>query len=222
MVPANSLEHILLYLEEGHMRERPWMCGLLFAPPKTPIGKSIFDRLLDWHYRSGANFDFFCVGYGNWTEEKGAKPVARITAKPGLTPIKFYYNARAFHDIRKRVEALSSWRYSGEADLLLLNAMKDLDTGKARLEFDEMIALDVDSLVRDNVFATPARLLERVCQAADDAAASGDQLSVMDFSDKEVVRTFLRGALSKLVDTLKVGTLLGARHFIVGGHLLRV
>ena len=222
MVPADSFEHILLYLELGGPNQGPWMCGLLFAPPASPIGKSIFDRLLDWHYRSGDNIDFFCVGYGNWSEDPRAKPVANLTAKPGLTPIDFYYNPRAFQEIRKQVEALSGWHYSGEADLLLLNAIKDPDTGQARLEFDEMVALDVDRLIRENVFSTPARLLERICQAADEAATSGDRLSVMDFSDKEVMRTFARGALSKLVSTLKVDTLLGARHFIVGGHFLRV
>ena len=222
MVAADSFEHILLYLKETYSKKGTWMCGLLFAPPKTPIGKSIFERIADWHYRSGKNFDFFCVGYGNWNKDGQGKLVASITAKRGLTPIKYYYNAKAFQEIRKDVEAVSSWRYSGEADLLLVNAVRDPDTSEVRLELDEIIALDVDRLIEDKVFSTSARLLERICQAADDAARSGDQLSVINFSDKEVVRTFVRGALSKFVNILKVDTLLGARHFIVGGHLLRV
>lgn len=51
MNPANSYENILQYLD--HHKPGVWMCGLLFAPPKTKIGKSIMDRLYDWHRRSG-------------------------------------------------------------------------------------------------------------------------------------------------------------------------
>src|SRR5262245_14750045 len=222
MYAADSFEHIMMYVGSGLPKKGScWMCGFLFAPPGTSIGKSIFDRLMDWHFRSGDNFDFFCVGYGNWKQEQ-AEPVARLTRDPRLSPIDYYYNPRSFQEIRKQVEALSGWRYSGEADLLLVNAIRDSDTGKDRLEFDEIVALDIDRLIRENVFSTTARLLERVCQAADDAVVSGDQLSVIDFSDKEAARSFLRGALSTIVNTLKVDTLLGARHFLVGGHFLRV
>src|SRR5438093_1323459 len=76
MVAADSFEHILLYLKETYSKKGTWMCGLLFAPPKTPIGKSIFERIADWHYRSGKNFDFFCVGYGNWNKDGQGKLVA--------------------------------------------------------------------------------------------------------------------------------------------------
>jgi len=197
------------------------MCGLLFAPPGTDVGKSIFARLMDWHFRSGDNFHVFCVGYGNWKQDPDEKPVASITPGEGLTPTDFYYNAKAFNEILAEVRAKAGWHYSGEADLLLVNVVIDPKTEQPHLDFDDIVALDVDLIVRDGVFATTSRLLERLCQSADEAAAAGEALSVDQFSDQMVLRTALRGAMSKLIETLKIGTLLGARHFIVGAHLLK-
>jgi hypothetical protein len=204
------------------------MCGLLFAPPGTSIGKSILDRLSDWHHRSGENFDFFCVGYVTWNEFEDDKPVARIRDRADLSPIDFYYSARAFHDVRANVEAISQWKYSGEADLLLINAVQSEDyednsreyRTRSRLDLDEIVALDVDQIVRDGVFTTPAKLMERICQAADEAALSDKPLRLARFANRELARSLFRGTLSAVVDKLKIGTILGARHFIVGQHLL--
>jgi hypothetical protein len=221
MYAADSYEHIILYLAR-RWRGKPYMCALLFAPPGTDVGRSIFARLMDWHYRSGDNFDFFCVGYGNWKQDPDEKPVATITPGNGLTPIDFYYNAKAFNEVLTEVRARSGWHYSGEADLLLVNVVIDPKTEQPYIDFGDMVALDVDLIVREKVFATTSRLLERICQSADEAAATGESLSVNQFSDQLVLRTALRGAMSKLIETLKIGTLLGARHFIVGAHLLKI
>jgi hypothetical protein len=220
MVAADSYEHILFYLAR-QWRGQPYMCALLFAPPGTEVGKSIFARLSDWHYRSGENFDFFCVGYGNWKVDPGEEPVATICPGGGLTPIEFYYNPKAFNEVLAEVQTRSGWRYSGEADLLLVNVVINPETKEPRIDFDDLVALDVDLIIREKVFATASRLLERICQSADEAAAAGESLSVHQFSDQLVLRTALRGAMSKLIETLKIGTLLGARHFIVGAHLLK-
>lgn len=221
MYAADSYEHILLYLAR-RWRGKPYMCALLFAPPGTDVGRSIFARLMDWHYRSGDNFDFFCVGYGNWQQDPNEKPVASIAPGGNLTPIDFYYNAKAFNEVLANVRTRSRWQYSGEADLLLVNVVIDPQTEEPHIDFDDMVALDVDLIVRDKVFATTSRLLERICQSADEAAAAGRSLTVDQFSDQMVLHTALRGAMSKLIETLKLDSLLGPKHFIVGAHLLKV
>ena len=138
-----------------------------------------------------------------------------------MAAIEFYYNAKAYQEIRKDVSARSGYVHSGEADLLLVNVVNDPETGRPRIDFDEMVALDIDLLVREKVFATTSRLLERICQSADKAVADGQTLSVDKFSDQQVLRTFLRGCMSKVVETLKLDSILGARHFIVGAHHLK-
>ena len=124
MDPANSYENILQRLDARRIPDI-WMCGLLFAPPNTPIGKSLMDRLDDWHHRSGDNIDFFCVGYLDWKVFNDDKPVGCLRDRDGSEARQFYYSAQAFDDIRRNVETLSTWQYSGEADLLLDNVVQD-------------------------------------------------------------------------------------------------
>ena len=227
MNPAISYEHILQHLDSSHGLGI-WMCGLLFAPPNTQIGNSIMDRLNDWHHRSGDNFDFFCVGYVDWNQFEDDEPVGRLTDRDDGHTRQFYYSSQAFNDIRNHVERKSPWRYSGEADLLLANAIqREPDTSVSReyhprsaLALDEIVALDIDLIVRDKVFASSARLMERVCQAADDAALQGSKLDVMNFSDREVSRVLLRNGLGALIRALRLEGPLSARHFLVGRQIL--
>ncbi len=227
MNPANTYENVLQYLDSYHM-PGIWMCGLLFAPPKTKIGKSIMDRLDDWHHRSGDNFDFFCVGYVDYDEFDSDEPVGKLTDRENRQARQFYYSSQAFNEIRAHVEAKSSWKYSGEADLLLVNAVQpEIRKSFSReyhprtyLALDEIVALDIDKIISDDVFSSSARLMERVCQAADEAAMNNERVEVMSFSDREFSRTLLRKGLGAIISKLKIDAPLSARHFLVGGHHL--
>ena len=223
MFPATTYKRILQHLDAMH-GPGVWMCALLFAPPGTHIGQSIMNRLDDWHHRSGENIDFFCVGYTERPDTEDAKPVGTLIDSGDRR--SFYYSASAFDDIRRHVSDQSRWSYSGEADLILVNAVQpeSRERGshgpRSYLELDDIIALDVQAIIAEHVYASAARLMEGVCQAADDAATRGDDLNVMDFSDREFLRTLLRQGLQRLVRTAGLEGILGARHFLVGGRLL--
>lgn len=219
MVPVSSYENMLEYLKYGPPVPC-WMCGLLFAPPKTPIGQSIMDRLDDWHHRSGENFDFFCVGYIETEEYEDDVPVGRVTARDGSYSRQFYYSARAFNDIRDQVAARSGWRYSGEADLLLTNAVVRQADEDPTLDLEHVVALDIDRLIRDGVYSSAARLMEAVCLAADAAALKGERLETFDFSDRQFMKTLWRRTLGAVVRQLKLDAPLSARHFLVGAQYL--
>ena len=181
-------------------------------------------RLDDWHHRSGENIDFFCVGYTDSPDTEDATPIGSLTY--GGERRSFYYSASAFNDIRGHVAAQSSWRYSGEADLILANAVQPESKAwgshgpRSHLALDEIIALDIQLLVAERVYASAARLMEGVCRAADEGSGHGRGLNVTDFSDREFSRTLLRQGLQRLVRTSRLTGLLGARHFLVGGHFL--
>lgn len=221
MRPVADYGMILEYLRQGPPVSVPqWMCAMLFAPPKTPIGKSIMDRLDDWHHRSGKNFTFFCIGYLEHDEFNDGEPVGRLTELDGSGTRRFCFSARAFHDIRRTVEAQSGWKYSGEADLLLANAIIDRPDGTPSLALEDVLALDIDKLVREGVYDSAARLMERICRAADETMLKGQSVAIEDFSDKEFTRTLLKRTLGAVVRHLKLDAALSARHFIVGAHHL--
>ena len=182
------------------------------------------NRLDDWHHRSGENIDFFCVGYTEFPDTEDAESIASLTDNGNRR--SFYYSASAFEAIRHHVSAQSRWRYSGEADLILVNAVQpeSRDWGthgpRSSLALDHIIALDVQLMVAEHVYASAARLMEGICRAAEDAPAHGGDLNVMDISDREFFRTLLRQGLQRIVRTSGLTGLLGARHFLVGGQLL--
>ena len=139
MVAADSYDNILEYLF-GKGGGSPYMCGLLFAPGASTIGKAIYERFLDWHYRSGKNFIIFCVGYGSWKTFPDQKPVALLPGPAGCTPTEIYYNPSTFNNVRRTVQSASAWRYSGEADLLLVNVVHLDNRDVPMLDFENMIA----------------------------------------------------------------------------------
>ena len=146
MSPATTYERILQHLDATH-GPGVWLCALLFAPPGTQVGRSIMDRLDDWHHRSGENIDFFCVGYTERPDTEDAKSIGALTDNGDRR--SFYYSASAFHRIRRHVSAQSIWKYSGEADLILVNAVQTESRRsgsqgrRSYLALDEIIALDI-------------------------------------------------------------------------------
>lgn len=221
MRAVDSYDILIEYLKDGPPVPVPqWMCGLLFAPPNTPVGKSILDRLDDWHHRSGKNFTFFCIGYLDHDEFNEGRAVGELSELTGPGVRQFYYSARAFDDIRRNIERQSRWRYSGEADLLLANVIIPKPDGTPALALDDILALDIDKLVAEGVYASAARLMERVCRAADESMLKGRRIAIENFSDKEFTRVLLKKTLGSVVKYLKLEAPLAARHFIVGAHHL--
>ena len=177
------------------------------------------DRLDDWHHRSGENIDFFCVGYTDCASSEDAEEIGSLTDDSDRR--SFYYSASAFNDIRKHVSAQSDWDYSGEADLILVNAIQSESSGwgsddpMSSLALEEIVALDIQKIVDERVYDSPARLMESICRAADGAQAC----NLNDFADREFLGTLFREGLQRLVRASGLGGLLGARHFIVGRQL---
>ena len=217
MFSADSYEHILGRLDNFHRGKAIWMCGLLFARPTTQVGQSIMADLNYWHRRSGDNVDIFCVGYIDRKLFDTDKPVSGLTERG--THTEFYYSAEAFNDIRGHVSQNSSdkWDYSGEADLLLVNAVRGFSecSPRSTLELDEIVKLDVDAIVQDRIYASASRLMESVCKFAEDAVNRGRVPDPMDFRSREFIRTFCRGQLDTIIRLLKLeAPLLSAKHFL--------
>jgi hypothetical protein len=90
------------------------MVGLLFAPPETRLAREeIIPGLQYFHYRSGNNIDFFCTGYRRYGPDPGYDEKIVTNDRP-----PWIFNLRMYDEFRRQIQQRSSWRYSGEADLL--------------------------------------------------------------------------------------------------------
>lgn len=94
------------------------MVGILFAPAEVRLARDEIVSSLDYfHHRSGNHIDFFCAGYSRYGFTPGERPVT--TDEP-----PWMFSLDAYHRFQREIERLSRWRYSGEADLLLMNGMR--------------------------------------------------------------------------------------------------
>lgn len=152
---CQELGNAFLYRYPDGDRRATRMVGLLFAPPETQVGrKEIVPGLNYFHHRSGNNIDFFCAGYSRYGFTPGQRPVTNDDPP-------WMFSTEAFDRFRRDIECRSSWRYSGEADLLLMNGER-VNESSASLDFHSTIACDLDQMIRDTAIHSSRRFLEDV------------------------------------------------------------
>jgi hypothetical protein len=170
------------------------MVGFLFAPPEARLAREeVIPGLGYFHYRSGDNIDFFCAGYRRY----GPDP------KHGESPVTdddppWLFNLRLYDQFRRQIQQLSTWRYSGEADLLLMNARFDEGGGNVSLDFTSAIACDLDRMIKDGAIQSVRRFFEDIFKFAETAQVADP---TWGFSDEQGLRT-AGSALKRVVLSL--------------------
>jgi hypothetical protein len=177
---CRQLDHAFRYRypdgEAGSIR----MVGLLFAPAEVRLARDEIVPSLDhFHHRSGNHIDFFCAGYSRYGFTPGERPVTNDEPP-------WMFSLNAFHRFQQEIERLSRWRYSGEADLLLMNGIPGNDDGKASLDFNSAIVCDLDGMIRDKAILSVRRFFEDVFRFAEEANTTDP---TWGFSDTMGART---------------------------------
>lgn len=187
------------------------LVGLLFARPQTSF---VMSELLPsfgyYHERSGDNINFYCPGFvsgfdpGTYSDDASALGT---------------YSDSQFNEIRSKIEARSSWRYSGGADLLLTNAR--LSHGCAYLDFSSAIAVDLIKLKAEKVVDSVDSLFERIFQYAENQDGSDP---TWGFSDRSGLRLVGSALKNMLLESLPKGLQKDAKsafHFVVSDVSLK-
>ena len=159
------------FLRQDAPEARVRLAGLLFARPTSPLAqKEIIPNLAYFHARSGEHVNFYCGGY--WAGDLPPDP-GRVRVGNG-----WMYSDASFDSFRQEVERRSAWRYSGGADLILLNAtfrrrsflQRALAAGEATevvLDFSSAIALQLETLRKDEVIPGVEQLFESIFRYAE-------------------------------------------------------
>jgi hypothetical protein len=131
------------------------MVGLLFVPDQARLAKDEIVPSLDYfHCRSGDHIDIFCAGYSRYCFTPDERKVTE-----DVPP--WMFSTEAFNRFRHEIEHRSRWRYSGEADLLLMNGRRENDES-AILDFKSAIVCDLDRMIRDQAIHSVRRFFEDV------------------------------------------------------------
>jgi hypothetical protein len=155
------------------------MIGLLFAPPDALLAKAeVLPRLEYFHDRSGSHIDFFCAGYTRG--DKGVEDY-KEAGLPG-----WVYSNRKFNQFREDIIKRSRWKYSGETDLILLNAEYSPSARAVNLDFTTAILCKLDVMKKDEAITSVASFFEDIFNYAEHADATDP---TWGFSDERGLAT---------------------------------
>jgi hypothetical protein len=179
------------------------MVGILFAPPGAAITKTeILPRFDDFHHRSGNNIDFFCGGYGfcwpsGWVPD--AQIVATTTDPTWGHRTEWLFSPNYFNELRSEVRAAArQWEYSGEVDLLLLNAYPE-STESARLDFTGAMVLKLNQLKEDKLIESVPVLFEKIFSYAEKQDGTDPTWGFSDRMGLEVGRGWFEDLVCSLL-----------------------
>jgi hypothetical protein len=164
------------------------MVGLLFARPTTAFAASeIVPNLSYFHQRSGAYIDVFCAGFHiGWD-------VSRLAERDLVAS----YSDSEFDRFRQDIERRSKWRYSGEADLLLLNAR--FDGTEVQLDFASAVFVDLLRARRDNAIESVSTLFESIFRYAENHGGTDPTWGFSDSAAKQIGGSALKNLLISLL-----------------------
>lgn len=187
------------------------LAAVIFARPETSIFKNDILPSLSWFQaRSGRHCNFYFAGY----RRRGS---LRFSDEMELEcrGEKWVFSPTDFDKFRQELESRTQWRYSGGTDVLLTTGH-----AAAALDFEEVVAFNLEQLRADGAMLETGMLFERIFQAAE----SHHENSVLHFSDSEGKRLLKSAALEAFVSILPESLRADARkarHFAVRSLALK-
>jgi hypothetical protein len=185
------------------------MCCILIAPIFTNVGsEDVVPRIGYLDYRSAKYIHFYCAGYGGYWQKSHFPDMQEI----GIgkydegTEIPWAFSQRVFGEFIDELESETTWRYSGEAELLVMGP--DVD-------FSKCLTFDIAAMLKDKAINHCSELLEALIQYA---KVSRESPSAYQFSDKkggeQLIKATIDGILSFLPKSAQ-NLLRGGKHYAV-------
>ncbi len=198
MLLAPTYAEVLERLGHGYRHrysdQRSRLVGILFARPSSPLAAAeIVPALDDYSYRSADNVDFFLPGYC-----LGPQADHEFQQVRGSRGEFWVFSPKLFDALRRDVEGLTTWRYSGATDLILANARWDAGEAGAAIDFTTTVACQLDKMKADGAIRSVETCFESIFRFAEQC--DGDD-PAWGFSDAQG-RAMAGSALRRLVLSL--------------------
>jgi hypothetical protein len=148
---------------------------LIFGKPSCPLFREeLLPEVAYLHFASGNTVELFCMGYPPRAAIGGRGPDILIDG----------YDDEIFVAACQEFQQRTTWHYSGETDLILLQAY--LTPFGARLDLGAAVPVHLEKEVRDGVIPSARVFVQRILQSAERVPP---QDVVNDVSDGEGLRS---------------------------------
>jgi len=139
------------------------MVGILFVQPSHKIAKDeILPNIKYYHIRSRTNVNFYLAGYGAYLDR-----IKDVEVVCSVDRTDWQYSATSFNNLREEIENRSNWQYSGECDLIIINARYNKKESRVILDFTCCVAININDLIRVGVITSTMKLFEDIFRYAE-------------------------------------------------------
>lgn len=173
------------------------MVGLLFCHPNSDIAQQcIIPRIAYYNDRSNDNFDFVLAGYctNEFCELNDFEPVKVVNG------VQWGFSGQLFNQHRFQLASVSSWKYSGDSDLVL-GILKKKTSGEIAFDFSATIICQLEMLLRDAAIQSVPNFFERLFEIAE----SKELVSIYGLSNNKLLETTREMLRDKILE--KIGLL---------------
>jgi hypothetical protein len=189
MFGAPQIEYILRH----PLREDSAACCIVLAPPFTRVGKDeVIPRISYLDSRSAHYIHFYCAGYSGFWDgycPLDIQEIGEVKQENGKM-IAWAFSQTLFAEFVSQLERLTTWKYTGKAELILLNP---------RVDFSNALVLDVDKMILDASVQHSSELFESIIRYCRE---HGDNPSAYDFSNIQLIREAGKTSLESLLALL--------------------
>lgn len=172
MLEALTYQDMINDIQRNSSQEGVWndTIGILITRPSLPTGESILNNLEYFHFRTGKTMNFYLPGYGAyWTKED--YPDGEVVTT--INGVNWSFSNKRFAEFLADLERYSTWNYSGESELLLVELKNGI------LCYEKTMQFYLDHMMRDGViFSIPQffEMLFRICKEGDSAMQISNKL----------------------------------------------
>lgn len=142
------------------LQTRVILGGLLFGRPENKVMKEVFLPSRKYlNDRSGKHIDFVSVGYRSAAD----------------------FSTEDFNRITRLIEHQTSWRYSGQTDLILFNLRYDRDKEEVIPDYSQAVCITFEEALKEGAISSVEQFFEDLIKYAENCA--GDD-PAWGFSDQ--------------------------------------
>lgn len=143
MIDAITYADMLKHIRNNELIEDT--IGILITRPGLQTGNSILESLNYFHHLTGNNINFYLPGYGAyWSGDR--YPDMSYAAR--INGVDWSFSDKAFIDFIAAIEKVSSWKYSGESELLVISYHDGM------LDFSKVLAFHLDAMINDETISS--------------------------------------------------------------------
>ena len=133
MIVASDLDEIISKVSKTYEFDERRIVGIMLARYNLPEVKNLIDSCyLYWHYNTGASFNIFWCGYGEYGIPEGDH-IIRVTGDRLA-----YFDLKKFISSKRKLNRLVNGEYRDHLQLILVNYYE------GKLHFDESARIDLE------------------------------------------------------------------------------